>query len=139
MWRSPEQSLAAGEDPSPQPGAPWQEMIEDRKRAPGDQASRSADCACAGAEGASGPSKAAGPSYEIRIRGRVEEWMISDFADMVATVEPADTVLFGEVRDQSALHGLLDRIQERGLELIEVRRLPAGTPPRSAEGAAEHR
>lgn len=52
--------------------------------------------------------------------------MISDFADMAASVEPVDTVLYGEVRDQAALHGLLDRIQERGLELIEVRRLHAG-------------
>jgi hypothetical protein len=30
----------------------------------------------------------------------------------------------GELRDQSELHGLLDRIQSLGLELIEVRRLP---------------
>lgn len=66
----------------------------------------------------------------------MEEWMISDFADMAATVAPVDTVLFGEVKDQSALHGLLDRIQERGLELIEVRRLPARTAPRAAEGSA---
>jgi hypothetical protein len=29
----------------------------------------------------------------------------------------------GEVRDQSELHGVLDRIGSLGLELIEVRRL----------------
>ena len=29
----------------------------------------------------------------------------------------------GAVRDQSELHGVLDRIQSLGLELIEVRRI----------------
>jgi hypothetical protein len=36
-----------------------------------------------------------------------------------------ETVLHGPVADQTGLHGLLDRIQSLGLELIEVRRLPA--------------
>ena len=35
-----------------------------------------------------------------------------------------ETVLHGPVADQAGLHGLLDRIQSLGLELIEVRRLP---------------
>jgi len=35
-----------------------------------------------------------------------------------------ETVLRGPVQDQSSLHGLLDRIQSLGLELLEVRRLP---------------
>jgi hypothetical protein len=34
-------------------------------------------------------------------------------------------VLHGPVEDQSSLHGLLDRIQSLGLELVEIRRLPA--------------
>jgi hypothetical protein len=76
------------------------------------------------------------PSYEIRIRGRVGEWILSDFEEMDTTVEPVDTILRGPVRDQSALHGLLDKIQARGLELVEVRRLPdprPGSPPRARE------
>ena len=36
---------------------------------------------------------------------------------------PAETVMRGELRDQAELHGLLDRIQSLGLELLEVRRL----------------
>jgi hypothetical protein len=63
-------------------------------------------------------------SYEIRIRGRVTEPLLSRFEGMSSTLEPVETVLHGPVRDQAELHGLIDRIQALGLELIEVRRLP---------------
>jgi hypothetical protein len=38
-------------------------------------------------------------------------------------------VLHGEVADQAALHGILDRVQALGLELIEVRQLPQQSLP----------
>ncbi len=63
-------------------------------------------------------------SYEIHIKGRVSEQLLGVFEGMDATVRSGQTVLRGPVLDQSALHGLLDRIQALGLELIEVRRLP---------------
>lgn len=63
--------------------------------------------------------------YEIRVKGRVSEQVLSAFDGMEATVQSVETVLRGRVLDQSALHGLLDRIQALGLELVEVRRLPA--------------
>ena len=63
-------------------------------------------------------------SYEIRIRGRVTEPLLSSFEGMTSTFEPVETVLHGPVRDQAELHGLIDRIQALGLELVEVRRLP---------------
>ena len=40
---------------------------------------------------------------------------------------PAETVLRGELADQAALHGLLDRIQSLGLELIEIRQVGMDT------------
>jgi len=61
--------------------------------------------------------------YEIRIKGRMSEQLLSAFEGMSATVQSMETVLRGPVLDQAALHGLLDRIQALGLELIEVRRL----------------
>jgi hypothetical protein len=64
-------------------------------------------------------------SYEIRIRGRVTEPLLSSFEGMASTFEPVETVLHGPVRDQAELHGLIDRIQALGLELVEVRRLPS--------------
>jgi hypothetical protein len=45
------------------------------------------------------------------------------FEPLSAEVLPVETVLHGEIADQAALHGVLDRVQALGLELIEVRRL----------------
>ena len=64
-------------------------------------------------------------SYEIRIRGRVSAALLDRFEGMSSELEPVETVLHGPVRDQSELHGLIDRIQALGLELVEVRRLPS--------------
>lgn len=64
--------------------------------------------------------------YEIHVKGRVSEEVLSSFEGMAATVRPVETILRGSVRDQAALHGLLDRIQSLGLELIEVRRSTDG-------------
>ena len=36
-----------------------------------------------------------------------------------------DTVLAGALPDQAALHGVLAEIEDLGLELLEVRRLPS--------------
>jgi hypothetical protein len=64
-------------------------------------------------------------SYQIRVRGRVSPALLESFDKMQSEIEPVETVLHGPVRDQAELHGLIDRIQALGLELIEVRRLPS--------------
>jgi hypothetical protein len=69
-------------------------------------------------------------SYEIRIRGRVSGTLLESFEGLSSGLEPVETILHGPVRDQEALHGVLDHIQALGLELIEVRRLP--DPPGAA-------
>ena len=60
---------------------------------------------------------------EIRVRGPValED---ADQLGLRAYTEPGDTVLRGAVADRPALHGILQRLFDDGLELIEVRRLP---------------
>ena len=69
--------------------------------------------------------------YEIRIKGRLSDSLSGAFGDFTSAVKPAETVMRGEVRDQAELHGLLERIQSLGLELIEVRRLESDeTSPR---------
>jgi hypothetical protein len=61
--------------------------------------------------------------YEIRIEGRVDDSLIAEFADFKSSVRPAETVLRCKVRDPSDLHDILDKIQELGLELVDVRSL----------------
>ena len=64
--------------------------------------------------------------YEIRIRGLLSERLLSAFPEMQAHVRDRETVLRGPLPDQSALHGVLGRIEALGLELLEVRRRPGG-------------
>lgn len=68
----------------------------------------------------------AAAGYEIRIKGRMSEAMQSAFEEFEVSTAPVETVLHGQVLDQAALHGLLDRIAALGLELVEVRRLAGG-------------
>ena len=72
-------------------------------------------------------------SYEIRITGIVPPEALLDFEDLIASVEPVETVLHGQLRDQAALNGLLARLEMLGVQVTEVRRLhgqvPRGEPP----------
>jgi hypothetical protein len=69
------------------------------------------------------------PSYEIRVKGVVGDPVLGSLGDLDASVRPAETVLRGVITDQAELHGLLDRIQALGLELIEIRQVqqPGGS------------
>jgi hypothetical protein len=62
-------------------------------------------------------------NYEIRIRGCLGEALRAAFAGLTVT-KPVETVVYGPLADQAALHGLLDTIHALGLEVVEVRRLP---------------
>lgn len=62
--------------------------------------------------------------YEIRVRGHLGPTLRHAFADLRVDTRDGDTVLRGDLADQSALHGLLARIEAVGVELLEVRRLP---------------
>jgi hypothetical protein len=65
-------------------------------------------------------------SYEIRIRGHASDALSVELPSFTVRATSAETVLYGRAVDQSALHGALDRLEELGLELLEVRRLPSG-------------
>jgi hypothetical protein len=74
--------------------------------------------------------------YEVRVRGRLSRTLASEFEELAlaARVAPVETVLSGPIEDQAALHGLLRRIESLGLELVEVRRVPAEEPGQTAAG-----
>jgi hypothetical protein len=64
-------------------------------------------------------------SYEIRVRGGALDASPVDVPNFTARATSGEIVLFGAAIDQSALHGALDRLQELGLEVLEIRRLPS--------------
>jgi hypothetical protein len=66
----------------------------------------------------------AASKYEFRIRGRLSAPVLARFDMLESEVERVETVLHGPIRDQAELHGVIERVQSLGLELIEVRRLP---------------
>jgi hypothetical protein len=67
--------------------------------------------------------------YEITVRGRLSEALLAAFDGLSATPESAATVLRGEIADQSALYGVLERIESLGLELLAVRRAESHPDP----------
>lgn len=71
--------------------------------------------------------------YQIRVRGRLGQTILSAFPALRARVEGGDTVLTGQLADQAALYGVLAEAEALGLELIEVRRVRPASPDRNAE------
>jgi hypothetical protein len=63
--------------------------------------------------------------YAIRIKGRLGATALSAFPSMVSELQDSETVLTGLLEDQSALFGVIAQIEALGLELLEVRQIPA--------------
>lgn len=75
-------------------------------------------------------------NYEIRIKGRVSDSLLPAFEGFSVTTEPVETIVYGPLADQEAVHRLLIRLASLGLEVVEFRRLPGepgdpgtATPP----------
>jgi len=64
-------------------------------------------------------------TYVITVRGVAGPWVRGVFDDTEVSVAGDTTVLRRAGADQAALHGLLRRIQDLGLEILDVRREPA--------------
>jgi hypothetical protein len=82
-------------------------------------------------------------NYQIIIKGRLDsswaEWF--DGFTMVVTKDESGTTftaLTGPVADQRALHGLLARLRDLGLTLLEVHRLETGTDSDASRNKADH-
>jgi hypothetical protein len=77
-----------------------------------------------------------GLDYEIRVTGLVPADVLVEIEDVRVAIQPVGTILRGAVVDQAALHGVINRLQGLGLELVEVRRLVDG-PARSCAHQGE--
>lgn len=69
--------------------------------------------------------------YEIHVEGQIGASRSEWFDGMHITSGPDGTTIAGEVADQSALHGLLDRVRDFGLTVVSVTRVDRHPEERS--------
>jgi hypothetical protein len=74
------------------------------------------------------PPAAAGSAeparYEIRVQGVLDARWSAWFEGLRVTSQASgETIIAGPVTDQAALHGLLAKVRDLGLELLSVRRI----------------
>ena len=73
--------------------------------------------------GTGGGSDVPGDIYEIRVKGRVDSRWFQSYEGLGLTYQAGDTILSGPIRDQSALHGVLERVRDLNLILISLKRV----------------
>ncbi len=67
--------------------------------------------------------------YEIRLAGHLDARWASWFDGMTVSHEDSGiTAISGQIADQAALHGLLQRVRDLGLPLISVERVELDRP-----------
>jgi hypothetical protein len=62
--------------------------------------------------------------YIIRVEGELPTDVLRHFADLTVTAGSVQTVLHGDLPDQSSLAGILDYLDEIGVEIVEVLKVP---------------
>jgi hypothetical protein len=62
--------------------------------------------------------------YEFRVAGRLSERAQGAFTDMAVNDAPPETIISGDVVDDSHLHGVLALIQNLGLHVVSVNEVP---------------
>src|SRR5918995_5009067 len=80
--------------------------------------------------------KGTGTVYRIVVRSELSDRYAAAFEGMEMETKRGNTVLTGDIIDQPHLHGILDRINGLGLELLSVQTLPEDTH-QSAGGKRE--
>jgi hypothetical protein len=59
--------------------------------------------------------------YEIRVKGHLDDLWLPYFTGLrLEHLESGETLLYGSLLDQTALHGILERIRDLNLALISV-------------------
>ena len=62
--------------------------------------------------------------YEFRVDGRLSEEARAAFVDMRITEAPPQTIIDGEVLDESHLHGIIAELQTLGITVVSVHPVP---------------
>jgi hypothetical protein len=63
--------------------------------------------------------------YQARIVGCVPDDVLRELGAVTVAEQPAQTLVTGSFPDQAALHGFLARLRAFGLDLVELRAVPA--------------
>ena len=67
--------------------------------------------------------------YTIRLLGHLDEQWFRQFTGLTLThTADGETVITAAALDQAALHAILNRVRDQGLELIAVQRAPLQAP-----------
>ena len=64
--------------------------------------------------------------YKIVVKGELTERFAGAFANMNMEAKRGQTIIMGQIVDQSHLYGILNRISGLGLQLVSVQALPEG-------------
>jgi hypothetical protein len=77
-------------------------------------------------------------TWEVRVRGPIPSNVLAELGATGLVEEPAQTIIRTEPLDQAGLHGVLQRLRNLGLDLLEIRTAPEDqtedrTPDRTAE------
>jgi hypothetical protein len=74
------------------------------------------------------------PIYQIRLKEQLGQHWSSWFDGLAITIEAnGETVLTGEIIDQAALHGLLNKVRDLQLTLLAVYPLEDGSCERKSK------
>ena len=68
------------------------------------------------------------PTYELEIRGEVGPVLRDAFPEFQLRSEHGKTILHGELVDQPALYGVIERVHSLALELVAVRVVTEQSP-----------
>ena len=62
--------------------------------------------------------------YQFRVDGRLSEQARDAFADMRITEAPVQTIIDGEVLDESHLHGIIVQLLTLGITVVSANPVP---------------
>lgn len=68
--------------------------------------------------------------YEFRVSGNLSEraqQAVGDFCEARILPAPPETIIYGAVKDQAQLHGILAFLESLGLQIVSVQRIPDET------------
>ncbi len=76
-----------------------------------------------------GPDRSESGRYEVRLTGHLDaHWTTWFDGSSISYEDDGTTVISGQVVDQAALHGLIQRVRDLGIPLVSVRKVDSDQP-----------